>query len=256
MPLTKGVVMKDIATLIKVYMIDTLSNKFAFVYNLLIPIVYFIYQNRHIALQNFNTTTFKVVSYFWAYIIVVTILNNVIVGLIADRERGFYKQMLFIAGSKLKIMFSVFSVQLMVILIEITLFNVVVMLFIKSFSLHLMLAGLLTVLITALPIALATSLLFMFKFKLESVTIILSLLIFGMLFFMNIPNGQRLESLVTLINPASYVATVGYQIQTLLISSPNHLIVWWDLAVVTLLYAIIGKFAIARFSPQSVITRV
>ena len=44
--------MKDIVTLFKVYMIDTLSNKFAFVYNLLIPIVYFIYQNRHIALQN------------------------------------------------------------------------------------------------------------------------------------------------------------------------------------------------------------
>ncbi len=256
MPLTKGVVMKDITTLFKVYMIDALSNKFAFVYNLLIPIVYFIYQNRHIALQNFNTTTFKVVSYFWAYIIVVTILNNVIVGLIADRERGFYKQMLFIAGSKLKIMLSVFSVQLMVILIEITLFDIVVMLFVKSFSLHLILAGLLTVLITALPIALGTSLLFMFKFKLESVTIILSLLIFGMLFFMNIPNGQRLEGLITLINPASYVATVGYQIQTLLISSPIHLIVWLGLAVMTLLYAIIGKFAIAKFSPQSVITRV
>ncbi|ANY12306.1 hypothetical protein FGL83_07595 [Leuconostoc lactis] len=251
--------MKDIVTLFKVYMIDTLSNKFAFVYNLLIPIVYFIYQNRHIALQNgghFNTTTFKVVSYFWAYIIVVTILNNVIVSLIADRERGFYKQMLFIAGSKLKIMLSAFSVQLMVILIEITLFNVVVMLFVKSFSLHLILAGLLTVLITALPIALVTSLLFMFKFKLESVNIILSLLIFGMLFFMNIPNGQRLESLVALINPASYVAAVGYQIQTLLINSPNHLIVWLGLAVATLLYAIIGKFAIAKFSPQSVIARV
>lgn len=164
--------------------------------------------------------------------------------------------MLFVAGSKLKVMFSVFSVQLMVILIEITLFNVVVMLFVKSFSLHLILAGLLTVLITALPIALATSLLFMFKFKLESVTIILSLLIFGMLFFMNIPNGRRLESLITLINPASYVAAVGYQIQTLLINSPNHLIVWLGLAVATLLYAIIGKLAIAKFSPQSVITRV
>ncbi len=73
---------------------------------------------------------------------------------------------------------------------------------------------------------------------------------------MNIPNGQRLESLVTLINPASYVATVGYQIQTLLLNSPNHLIVWLGLAAVTLLYAIIGKFAITKFSTQSVITRV
>lgn len=96
----------------------------------------------------------------------------------------------------------------------------------------------------------------MFKIRLESVTIILSLLIFGMLFFMNISNGQHLESLITLINPASYVATIGYQIQTLLISPTNHLIVWLGLAVVTLLYAIIGKFAIAKFSPQSVITRV
>lgn len=251
--------MKDVTTLFKVYMIDTLSNKFAFVYNLLIPIIYFIYQSRHITLQNgnhFNTTTFKVVSYFWAYIIVVTILNNVIVSLIAYRERGFYKQMLFIAGSKLKIMCSVFAVQVMIILLEITLFNIVVMLFMKVFSLHLMLSGLLTGLITALPIALVTSLLFMFKIRLESVTIILSLLIFGMLFFMNISNGQHLESLITLINPASYVATIGYQIQTLLISPTNHLIVWLSLAVVTLLYAIIGKFAIAKFSPQSVITRV
>lgn len=70
---------------------------------------------------HFNTTTFKVVSYFWAYIIVVTFLNNVIVSLIADRERGFYKQMLFIAGSKLKIMLSAFSVQLMVILFDVNL---------------------------------------------------------------------------------------------------------------------------------------
>lgn len=251
--------MKDVTTLFKVYMIDTLSNKFAFVYNLLIPIIYFIYQSRHITLQNgnhFNTTTFKVVSYFWAYIIVVTILNNVIVSLIAYRERGFYKQMLFIAGSKLKIMCSVFAVQVMIILLEITLFNIVVMLFMKAFSLHLMLSGLLTGLITALPIALVTSLLFMFKIRLESVTIILSLLIFGMLFLMNISNGQHLESLITLINPASYVGTIGYQIQTLLISPTNHLIVWLSLAVLTLLYAIIGKFAIAKFSPQSVITRV
>ena len=251
--------MKDVTTLFKVYMIDTLSNKFSFVYNLLIPIIYFIYQNRHLALQSrshFNMTTFRVISYFWAYIIVVTILNNVIISLIAYRERGFYKQMLFIAGSKLKIMFSVFAVQLMIILLEITLFNIVVMLFMKAFSLHLMLSGLLTGLITALPIALVTSLLFMFKIRLESVTIILSLLIFGMLFFMNISNGQHLESLITLINPASYVATIGYQIQTLLISPTNHLIVWLGLAVVTLLYVFIGKFAIAKFSPQSVITRV
>ena len=37
--------MRDIVALCKVYMINILSNKFAFVYNLLLPIIYFIYKN-------------------------------------------------------------------------------------------------------------------------------------------------------------------------------------------------------------------
>ena len=37
--------MRDIMALCKVYMINIMSNKFAFVYNLLLPIIYFIYKN-------------------------------------------------------------------------------------------------------------------------------------------------------------------------------------------------------------------
>ncbi|MCT4413626.1 hypothetical protein EFN48_08170 [Leuconostoc pseudomesenteroides] len=51
--------MRDIMALCKVYMINIMSNKFAFVYNLLLPIIYFIYKNVNLssATNDFNNTT-------------------------------------------------------------------------------------------------------------------------------------------------------------------------------------------------------
>ena len=117
--------MRDIMVLCKVYMINIMSNKFAFVYNLLLPIIYFIYNNVNLssATNHFNTTTAEVLGNFWAYIISVTILNNVVVSLIVQREQGFYKQMLFVVGSKIKIVTAIFLVQLAIICLEISVFN-------------------------------------------------------------------------------------------------------------------------------------
>ena len=63
--------MRDIMALCKVYMINIMSNKFAFVYNLLLPIIYFIYKNVNLssATNHFNTNTAEALGNFWAYII-------------------------------------------------------------------------------------------------------------------------------------------------------------------------------------------
>ncbi len=84
--------MNDIRALSKVYVINLLSNKFVFVFNLLLPTIYFLYQNGKYWSRpavSFSQSTNLVISYFWAYIIMVTILNNVIVAMIAQRENGF-----------------------------------------------------------------------------------------------------------------------------------------------------------------------
>ncbi len=251
--------MRDIMALCKVYMINIMSNKFAFVYNLLLPIIYFIYKNVNLssATNHFNTNTAEALGNFWAYIIFVTVLNNVVVSLIVQREQGFYKQMLFVVGSKIKVVTAIFLVQLAIICLEISVFNVVVMIIIHQVSFKLLLAGVAVALLSALPVTLVGSILLIFRIKIESVNILLGIILFGLFFIMSVPTSYSFTGLFNLFNPLSFVTEMSIQIQNMMFNiGVVSAGIWLQLVIVSVCYAIIGIYSISKFSVSAIADRV
>ncbi|MDI6666771.1 hypothetical protein QMA56_03495 [Leuconostoc falkenbergense] len=251
--------MRDIVALCKVYAINIMSNKFAFVYNLLLPIIYFIYRNVTLtaSTNNFSAATTETIGNFWAYIIFVTILNNVVVSLIVQREQGFYKQMLFVVGSKLKIITAVFLVQLAIICIELSIFNILVMIVVHQLSFKLLFAGLVVALLSALPVTLVGSVLLIFKIKIESVNILLGIILFGLFFIMSVPTSDSINGLVNLLNPLSFVTEMSLQVQNILFNMGSvNVGIWIQMLIVSVFYAIIGIYSISKFSVNAIADRV
>ncbi|MBZ1523973.1 hypothetical protein J3336_11140 [Leuconostoc mesenteroides] len=253
--------MDDVKNLSSVYWVNMLSNKFVFIFNLVIPTIYFLYININSFMRDsvtFNHETFKVIGYFWAYIILVTILNNVIVGMISQRESGFYKQTFFIVGSKYKILGANFLVQLLVLNIELLIINFVVMFTAHYWSIKLLLAGIMASIVVSLPIAFAGSILFMLKIKIESINILVSILLFGLFIGMHVPNNR--ENLITtftsLINPLSYITEVSYQVLLFLFNAKLYYSEIVVCLLVTLIYVLIGWYSISKLSVNAVADRV
>ncbi|WP_349515028.1 hypothetical protein [Leuconostoc suionicum] len=236
-----------------------MSNKFAFVYNLLLPIIYFIYKNVNLssATNHFNATTAEALGNFWAYIIFVTILNNVVVSLIVQREQGFYKQILFVVGSKIKVITSIFLVQLAIICVELSIFNVMVMIVVHQISFKLLFAGVAVALLSALPLTLVGSILLLFRIKIESVNILLGIILFGLFFIMSVPTSYSFTGLLNLFNPLSFVTEMSIQTQNMifnigLVSAG----IWLQMVIVSFCYAIIGVYSISKFSVNAIADRV
>lgn len=173
--------MNEIKALCKVYLVNTLSNKFVFLFNLVLPTIYFLYKNiRYLSQPKvaFSHQTMMVISYFWAYIIMVTLLNNVIVAIISQRENGFYKQLFFIVGSKWKILTANFLVQLVILNVELLIFNLVVIGVTHNFHISLLIAGMIATFSVAVPVTFISSLLFLLKVKIESINVLVTILLF------------------------------------------------------------------------------
>lgn len=251
--------MRDILALCKVYMINMMSNKFAFVYNLLLPIIYFIYKNVTLTASksSFSVATTETIGYFWAYIIFVTILNNVVVSLIVQREQGFYKQMLFVVGSKLKIIIAIFFVQLAIICIELSIFNILVMILVHQLSFKLLFAGVVVALLSALPVTLVGCILMIFKIKIESVNILLGIMLFGLFYIMSVPTSYAITGLLNLLNPLSFVTEMSLQVQNIVFNIGSvNVGIWLQMLIVSVFYAIIGIYSISKFSVNAIADRV
>ncbi|MGY3743524.1 hypothetical protein [Leuconostoc inhae] len=251
--------MNDIRALSKVYVINLLSNKFVFVFNLLLPTIYFLYQNGKYWSRpavSFSQSTNLVISYFWAYIIMVTILNNVIVAMIAQRENGFYKQLFFIVGSKWKILIANFLVQLAVLNGELIIFNVVVMTVFHNWHISLLLAGMLSAIIVSVPVALISSLLFLLKVKIESINILVSILLFGLFALINLPKSGSISHILSLLNPLTYTVETSFQTLSLFFNHTfdySMILIW---LIVTVVYGLFGWFGTSKLSVHSIIDRV
>ena len=251
--------MNEIKALCKVYLVNTLSNKFVFLFNLVLPTTYFLYKNiRYLSQPKvaFSHQTMMVISYFWAYIIMVTLLNNVIVAIISQRENGFYKQLFFIVGSKWKILIANFLVQLVILNGELLIFNLVVIGVTHNVHISLLIAGMIATLSVAVPVTFISSLLFLLKVKIESINVLVSILLFVLFITMNLPKSYAMGDLLTLLNPITYIVDTSYQLLSFFF---NHVIqgaVTARLGIVTIIYLVIGWFAISRLTVHSIVDRV
>lgn len=207
--------------------------------------------------NNFSAATTEAIGSFWAYIIFVTILNNVVVSLIVQREQGFYKQMLFVVGSKLKIITAVFLVQLAIICVELSIFNILVMIVVHQLSFKLLFAGMVVALLSALPVTLVGSVLLIFKIKIESVNILLGIILFGLFFIMSVPTSDSINGLVNLLNPLSFVTEMSLLIQNIVFNMGSvNVGIWIQMLIVSVFYAIIGIYSISKFSVNAIADRV
>lgn len=251
--------MNEIKALCKVYLVNTLSNKFVFLFNLVLPTIYFLYKNiRYLSQPKvaFSHQTMMVISYFWAYIIMVTLLNNVIVAIISQRENGFYKQLFFIVGSKWKILTANFLVQLVILNVELLIFNLVVIGVTHNFHISLLIAGMIATLSVAVPVTFISSLLFLLKVKIESINVLVTILLFVLFLTINLPKSHTMGDLLSLLNPITYIVDTSYQ---LLLFFFNHVIqgaATVRLGIVTIIYLVIGWFAISKLTVHSIADRV
>lgn len=250
--------MREIKALCRIYFINMLSNKFVFIFNLLLPTGYFIFQNHRVIgkRMSFNEQTLAFLSYFWAYIILVTLLNNVIVAIISQRESGFYKQLYFIVGSKWQILSSQVSVHWFILNIELLLFNVVFMSVTNHWDMRIIFAAFLVSVIVSLPIILLSSILVLLPIKIESLNVLTSVLIFGAFLFLKLPEGKLLQDVVTMFNPISYIAGTADE---LLLGFFHRAIASqfiWCWLIVTLIYSMVGYFSVSKFTVNAVAKRV
>jgi ABC-2 type transport system permease protein len=251
--------MNEIKALCKVYLVNTLSNKFVFLFNLVLPTIYFLYKNiRYLSQPKvaFSHQTMMVISYFWAYIIMVTLLNNVIVAIISQRENGFYKQLFFIVGSKWKILTANFLVQLVILNVELLIFNLVVIGVTHNFHISLLIAGMIATFSVAVPVTFISSLLFLLKVKIESINVLVTILLFVLFLTINLPKSHAMGDLLSLLNPITYIVDTSYQ---LLLFFFNHVIqgaATVRLGIATIIYLVIGWFAISKLTVHSIADRV
>ncbi|GMA07503.1 hypothetical protein GCM10025886_06540 [Tetragenococcus halophilus subsp. flandriensis] len=251
--------MGKMKALYKVFMVNSLSNKFAFIYNLLLPVLAFIYSNwQHFfhPVEMTEQQLFSGLGLFWAYIILVTLLNMVIVPTLMQRESGYYKGLYFITGSKWQVFFANFAVQVTILFFEMVLFNFVVMLILRTWSWGILLGGIASVFLLTIPVTLISSLFLTIKIKLESVTIVETATLFVLFFLAGISGHNALENFLLLLNPIKYLSQGAYHISMLFVGEMAGLPIIFSLIAITFVYLFIGSWSLAKFDIQPVLERI
>ncbi len=221
----------------------SMKNKIVFLYSLIIPVV-LMFVNQRSDYKNMN-----IVYSFWAYIVVTTILNGFMMNVISLRENGFLKTLSYMIGSKESIVISLFLEQLLLIEIQILLFNVILSLFIKPLAPIVFLYGFL---VTGLATLLGTSMLsvlFLLKIKLQTFNTITSIFFLVGIVLLNINPSGIWGYISTAINPFQLVTEIY------LIPYSLSALAWGSLGL-SFGYLIMGFFILKNISIKSQLSRV
>ena len=120
----------------------------------------------------------------------------------------------------------------------------------------LLIAGIIATLSVAVPVTFISSLLFLLKVKIDSINVLVSILLFVLFITMNLPRSYAMGDLLTLLNPITYIVDTSYQLLSFFF---NHVIqgaVTARLGIVTIIYLVIGWFAISKLTVHSIVDRV
>lgn len=250
--------MSKFLALYKVFMIDTLNNKFAFVFNLLLPTVYFLYSNWKLIFNPVDISEKQILSgleIYWAYIIFTTILNMVIFPTVFQRESGYYKEFYFIVGSKWKIFLANIVVQATVLMLEIIIFDLIVTLIVRSWSWTFFTGGILSALLLMIPITLISSLFLAFRIKLQSISIIITITMFASFSLTSLSVHNWLGNLLLLLNPIQYLITGSHAVSSLLGGDLDGSQIITQIIIVTLIYILLGIWSLSRFDIKPILNR-
>ncbi|CAM4323407.1 hypothetical protein [Weissella hellenica] len=243
--------MNKVKALYKVYIVSSLNNKVVFMYNLLLPIVYLLATNLKYFFQPVQTTNQELIntaSYFWAYIIIVTLLNMVTFEMLSERESGYFKELFFIVGSKWHILLADLLAQVTILVLEITLFNIVFLVIFRTINFGILLGGLLATLLLTIPVTCSSCIFLILKVKAQTAPIIETITLFGMFTLLGIKNENTLIKIVNLLNPVEYLAQNSNNISLLMlgnIPSGTYVI---QFITITTFYILIGVWGLSKFT--------
>lgn len=243
--------MNKIKSLYKVFMLDSLDSKFVFIYNLLFPIGFFLIScsKYFFSSKNFtNETLLHSLSFFWSYIIIVTLLNMVIFPTLTQREYGYYKEFYFITGSKWIIFFANFLVQITILLFEIFLFDGIASIVFRTFNLGIIIGGVLSACLLAIPVTLASSIFLVFKIKIASISIIETVSLLLLFSITNFNSHNWVLNTILLINPVKYLSQSSYFLSMMVLGKLPNFSTILQFSVVTFLYILIGIMSFSKFS--------
>ncbi|MBA1435083.1 hypothetical protein [Bombilactobacillus bombi] len=245
--------MMRLFSLYKTLMRDTLSNKAVFMFNIIFPIGMFIYNNFQLLFNKASISPRTIllgVSYYFSYIVFVTILNLIIYPLVVYRETGYYKFLCFLTKSKLTLLFSNLAVQFSILVVELLLFDLAVMLVVHRALFFLLEATLLTAVLFTLPVTLISCIFLVLRLKPQSLSALIMILVFAAFALLNISSDNIFINTIFLFNPVKYLAA-GFQLFTHHISLSKII----PLIVVTIIYLLVGIGCISRYNIQPILER-
>ncbi|GAJ25537.1 hypothetical protein JCM15457_404 [Liquorilactobacillus sucicola DSM 21376 = JCM 15457] len=243
----------------KVYIIDAFDNKFVFIYTLLFPALYFIYVNFEQIIQRNQYSASTIVATFrpfWAYIVFIALLNMVIITTIDQRESGYYKEFYFIVGSKWLIFIANFIVQSIFIICELTVFTIFGMIALRSWYFSILISGLLTGILAVIPVTMFLSVLFIFKVKQQSLSIIGTLLVCVLIYLAGLPSRTWLTDLILLLNPYKYILVLSNWITSFTVDGSYDFKSLFQLLFVTLFFCLSGVKGFSKLDILPLLDRV
>lgn len=241
---------KKFYSLYKIFLINSFSNKVALMFNIIFPVIYFAISNVPVLTNNYTISKNQLIdgsAYYFSYIALTTILNSVILAMIEYREYGYYKIIYMLSNSKYLILISQFLSQLTFLLIELFLFNLITTLFFKSFAYlgYLLLTTIIAATVLILPLTMGFYFLLTVKFKLQTYSIVITLIIFASFMLLTFETKNKVLNLLLLCTPIKYLMT-GYEVIMQFLFYKVDLNTLFNLLIVILFYALLGIIFIVK----------
>lgn len=226
--------MKQISALSKVFLSETLDNKFVFIFNLILPVVFFLTNNTQ-RVTKVLTEDFLIeqLSLYWGYIIIVSILNSLILNVVIQKELGIYLEYTLISRSKYQVFIALALVKLGMIFAELLIFNGLVLVMFPKLGLIRLLEITFLGAVVSISVTSLFTVLLLLKVNDRTFSVLEIILIFAIFILDGI---KKIPEFIALINPLSYLRQIFMNSGSLV-----------TLLVVTLIYLIIGYISLKKF---------
>lgn len=241
----------DMLAISKLFLSNLRYNKLALAFNLLFPTIFFFYTNQ---IGNINAhNIFNNISFFWAYIIFVSILNFMVLPVINYRESGIYKQLWLTINKKHSIIPTIFLVYTIVIALELIIFNLTIMLANQMWQPALLIGSLLTLLVFGSFVYMELNLLLILKIKPETITILTTILIFS-LFSLTVINPDNFYlQIICMLNPVKFLLISSTWMIGIITGQGITSLITLQIFVVAIVMVIIGVLSLKNFNVNPLI---
>ncbi|RMC46113.1 hypothetical protein F5ESL0230_02330 [Lactobacillus sp. ESL0230] len=241
---------KRFYSLYKIFLINSFSNKISLMFNIIFPVIYFAISNDAVFTSNYTVSKNQLISgsaYYFSCIALTTILNSVILAMIEYRDYGYYKIIYMVSNSKYLVLISQFLSQWTFLIVELFLFNLITTLFFRLFAYlgYLLVTTTIAAIVLVLPLTMGLYFLLTVKLKLQTYSIVNTLIVFGSFMLVTVETKNNLLNLLLLCTPIKYLMT-GYEVIMQFLFYKVNLNALINLLIVIVFYVLLGIIFIAK----------